>query len=540
MATWTELILQRLTSSPRPGDQSVETAAAPSLATSWRTDLPAAVVVFLVAVPLCLGIALASGAPLFSGIISGVVGGVVVGVLSGSQLMVSGPAAGLTAIVVSALVTLGSYRAFLAAVVVSGLVQLALAGMRAGIIGYYFPSSVIRGMLAAIGLILVLKQIPHALGYDADFEGDETFVQLTGENTFTAVGHALARIEPAAVILSLAALAILVLWDKTGLKSMKLLPAPLAVVLSGIAGQWLLPMLNPSLQLGPEHLVGLPMPGSLAELGALFAVPDWSAFARPDTWRIGVTLGIVASLETLLSLEATDRMDPYRREAPTDRELAAQGVGNVVSGLIGGLPVTGVIVRSAANVAAGAQTKLSAILHGVLLLVAVLAIPAWLNLIPLASLAAILIYTGMRLAHPRLLRHAWAQGRTQWVPFLVTLVAILLSDLLVGIAIGLAFGFVFILFDQLRYPCFTVVSPSGSVLTRLKLLEQVSFLHKASLAQVLDALPPKSRLEIDGTACKHIDHDVLEFISDFRQTALLKHIDFRIVGITLPPVSPSH
>jgi MFS superfamily sulfate permease-like transporter len=342
------------------------------------------------------------------------------------------------------------------------------------------------------------------------------------------------------VVLSLVALAMLVLWDNTRLKKYKLLPGPLAVVIAGVVGQWVLPWLHPELQLEAEHLVALPTPGSLSDIGSLFAFPDWSAIARPDTWRIAVTLGVVASLETLLSLEATDRIDPFKREAPTDRELAAQGIGNIVAGLMGGLPVTGVIVRSAANVDAGAQTKRSAIIHGVLLLIAVLTIPMLLNMIPLASLAAILIYTGFKLSHPRLLRHAWAQGRTQWLPFLVTVSAILLSDLLVGITIGLAVGFVFILFDQLRYPCFTVVSPQGSVLTRLKLQEQVSFLHKASLARLLDDMPAGARIEIDGTACQHIDHDVLEFLSDFRQTARLRRIDFRTVGIDLPALSPSH
>lgn len=537
--TWTEAVIQRLTVPSKPAEQASDVVAIPDVI-PWRTDVPAAVVVFLVALPLCLGIALASGAPLFAGIISGVVGGIVVGGLSGSQLMVSGPAAGLTAIVVSAIATLGSYPAFLASVVLAGGVQLLLAVLRAGIIGYYFPSCVIRGMLAAIGLILILKQIPHAVGYDADYEGDEAFVQATGENTFSAIAHAFERIEPAAVILSLLALAMLMLWDKTGLKKIKLLPGPLAVVVAGIVGQWVLPMFHSSLQLGSEHLVALPAPGSFADIGTLFAFPDWSALARPDTWRIAVTLGVVASLETLLSLEATDRMDPFKREAPTDRELAAQGVGNMVAGLIGGLPVTGVIVRSAANVDAGAQTKLSAILHGILLLIAVLTIPLLLNMIPLASLAAILIYTGFKLAHPRLMKHAWAQGRTQWLPFVITIVAILLSDLLIGIAIGLTVGFIFVLFDQLRYPCYTVVSPHGSVLTRLKLQEQVSFLHKATLAQLLDELPNGARIEIDGTGCRHIDHDVLEFLSDFRQTARLKKIDFRTVGIDLPAVSPSH
>jgi MFS superfamily sulfate permease-like transporter len=538
--TWTEAVVQRLT---LPSTTTVREPASiekPSLAASWRADLPAAVVVFLVAVPLCLGIALASGAPLFSGIISGVVGGLVVGTLSGSQLMVSGPAAGLTAVVVSAIATLGSYPAFLASVVLAGGVQLVLAALRAGLIGYYFPSSVIRGMLAAIGIILILKQVPHAVGYDADPEGDEAFLQITGENTFSAIGHALARVEPAAVVLSVLALVMLLAWDRTPLKKMRLLPGPLAVVLVGIAGTLLLPMLSPAWALGPEHLVGLPVPQSLSDVGMLFATPDWSVIGRLDTWRIAVTLGIVASLETLLSLEATDRMDAYKREAPTDRELAAQGIGNMVAGFIGGLPVTGVIVRSAANVDAGAQTKLSTITHGVLLAVAVVTIPALLNLIPLASLAAILIYTGFKLAHPRLIRHMWAQGRTQFVPFVVTVVAILLSDLLVGIVIGLVVGAFFIIVDHLRFPCYTVVSPPGSVLTRVRLHETVSFLGKASLAEMLDRLSVGSRVEIDGTNCKRIDHDVLEFISDFRETAKLKGVDFRTVGLVLPPISPSH
>lgn len=535
---WTEAVLQHLTLSSR-------TAAARSAVVTvqpswWRADVPAAVVVFLVAVPLCLGIAVACGAPPFGGIISGIVGGIVVGSLSRSQLMVSGPAAGLTAIVLSAMATLGSYPAFLTAVVLGGVVQLGLAGLRVGIVGYYFPSAVIRGMLAAIGVILILKQIPHAVGYDLDYVGDESFIQMTGENTFTALAHAFSRIEPAAVILSAIAFAMLLAWNRTPLKSIRWMPVPLAVVLVGVVGQWVLALFSPALQLGPEHRVALPVPSSLAETWALFATPDWSALLRPETWRIAVLLGIVASLESLLSLEATDRLDIYRRQAPANRELAAQGVGNVVSGLIGGLPVTGVIVRTAANVDAGARTKRSAVLHGVLLLVAVFTAPQLLNSIPLASLAVILIYTGFKLTHPRLLQHAWQNGHAQWIPFTVTVIAILLSDLLVGIAIGLTVGFAFVLVDQLRSQGFTVVSPKGSVLTRLKLHEHVSFLQKASLARKLDGLAPGSRIEIDGTACRGIDQDVLEFISDFRETARLRNIDFRTVGITLPPISPSH
>jgi MFS superfamily sulfate permease-like transporter len=536
---WTEVILERLTHASASPVQRSDERVLPSLAASWRADVPAAIVVSLIAVPLCLGIALASGAPLFSGVISGIVGGVVVGSLSGSPLMVSGPAAGLSAIVMTAIATLGSYRAFLAAVVVGGLLQMVLAACRAGIVGYYFPSSVIRGMLTAIGLILILKQIPHALGYDVNFEGDESFLQTNAENTFSAIASAAARVEPAALLLSLLGLLLLVAWDRGPLRHLRLWPGALAAVLLGIVGQLLLPFLNPAFQLGPEHLVGLPVPQSIGDVG-LFATPDWSALMRPEAWRIAVTLAIVASLETLLTLDATDRMDRYKREAPSDRELAVQGVGNVVAGFLGGLPITGVLVRSAANVDAGAQTKMSTVLHGLLMAGAVFLIPVALNMIPLASLAAILIYTGIKLAQPTAVRHIWQQGRSQFLPFLVTVSAILLTDLLIGILIGLGVGFMFVLFDHLRYPCYTVVSGAGSVLKRVRLHEQVTFLNKASLARLLDELPQHSRVELDGSSCRHIDHDVLEFISDFRRTAALREIDFRIVGIVLPPISPSH
>ncbi|MCU0635379.1 MAG: SulP family inorganic anion transporter, partial [Gemmatimonadaceae bacterium] len=425
---------------------------------TWSFDLKAAVVVFLVALPLCLGIALASGAPLFSGITAGVVGGIVVGAISGSALMVSGPAAGLTAIVISAIATLGSYARFLPAVVVGGIVQIALGLLGAGVVAYYFPSAVIRGMLAAIGLILILKQLPHAVGYDADFEGDETFRQANDENTFSALTHAFDRIEPTAAVLAALALLMLVAWDRKWVGPLRVIPGPLAVVLMGIAANVALAASAPDLALKASHLVQLPIVGSLGDFAALFTRPDWSVLQSADAWRVAVTIGIVASLESLLSLEATDRMDPYRREAPANRELLAQGAGNVVSGLLGGLPVTGVIVRSAANVEAGAKTKRSAMLHGVLLAIAVLAIPGALNQIPLAVLAAILLYTGYKLAHPSVWRRAAATGAFQLVPFVVTVLAILLTDLLVGIGIGLAVGFVFILAEHMRAPCFTVVS----------------------------------------------------------------------------------
>ncbi|HEX4933175.1 MAG TPA: SulP family inorganic anion transporter, partial [Gemmatimonadaceae bacterium] len=480
------------------------------LAETWKADLPASLVVFLVAVPLCLGIALASGAPLFSGIIAGIVGGLVVGSLSQSQLMVSGPAAGLTAIVVSAIATLGSFRAFLVAVVLAGVFQIIFGLLGAGVIGYVFPMAVIKGMLAAIGIILILKQIPHAVGYDADYQGDEAFRQANNENTFSSLAAAFERIHPGAVLLTVLALALLLLWDKSALRKVKLLPGPLAAVVIGTVLNEIFRAAAPAFHLSGDHLVQLPVARSVGEFVGLFVFPDWSVISSGAIWSVALTIGVVASLESLLSLSATNRIDPYRREPSTNRELVAQGVGNIASGLVGGLPVTGVIVRSAANVDAGARTKRSAILHGMHLLGAAATIPALLNRVPVAPLAAILLYTGFKLAHPRLLRHAWSQGIYQFIPFVVTVLAILLTDLLIGIGVGLAVGLTFILIENLRAPCFSIVSPHGSVLTRMRLNENVTFLNKATLATTLENMPPGSRLEIDGRACQRIDHDVLE------------------------------
>lgn len=496
----------------------------------WKHDAPASVVVFLVALPLCLGIALASGAPLFSGIIAGIIGGLIVAPLSGSALMVSGPAAGLTAIVLAAITQLGDYRAFLTAVVIGGVIQLGLAALRAGIIGYYFPAAVIKGMLSAIGLVLILKQLPHAVGYDADAMGDESFRQANAENTFSGLAHALDSLEPGAVVIALVSLVLLFGWATTPLAKVKLLPAPLAVVGVGVALNALFASVVPAWVLEPTHLVGLPVPESAGGWLAQFAFPAWGAVTNPVVWRVGLTLGIVASLETLLSLEATDKMDPLKREAPPNRELFAQGVGNTLSGLIGGLPLTGVIVRSAANVTAGARTRWSAILHGGLLLVAVVAIPRLLNLIPLAALAAILLHTGWKLAHPSILRSMIRLGRSQWIPYVITVVAIILTDLLVGIGIGLTVGVFIILRDTLMNPPFTVVSPKGAVLTRWQLHDHVHFLNKAALLNALEALEPGSRLELDCRNTRRIDADALEVIHQFTETAQLRNIDYRLVG----------
>ena len=510
----------------------------PPFAESWRQDVPASIVVLLVALPLCLGIALASGAPLSSGLIAGVIGGIVIGLLSDSELMVSGPAAGLTAIVLAGITTVGSFPAFLTAVIIGGVLQIVLSVLRAGVIGYYFPSAVIRGMLAGIGVILILKQLPHAVGYDSDYLGDESFVQPDGENSFSALFSAFDAIEPGAVIICLVSLILLVLWEKSPtLKTIKLLPGPLVVVLAAIALNAVFGVISPEWVLGVTHLVELPVAETAGDLLTFIIFPDLNSITNPDIWRLGFTLAVVASLETLLSLEATDRMDPYKRESDTNRELLAQGVGNTLSGMVGGLPITGVIVRSSANVQAGGRTRYSAILHGVLLLGAVLTIPSALNYIPLSALAAILLYTGYKLAAPALWVSTYRLGLQQFIPFGVTVIAIVLTDLLVGIAVGMLVGLTFILSEYLRQPALTRVSPPDALLQRFQLPDQVTFLSKANIGQTLDALPPGSRIEIDGRNTKCFDHDVLEILHEFRVTAELREIDYRLVGI--PPLAAS-
>jgi MFS superfamily sulfate permease-like transporter len=501
-------------------------------ATTWKADLAAGLVVFLVALPLCLGIALASGAPLASGLISGVIGGLVVALISGSQLMVSGPAAGLTAIVATALTTLGSWEAFLAAVVLAGVLQLGLGAVRAGIIGYFFPSSVIKGMLAAIGIILIMKQLPYALGQTAV---PSAFSEGEDGVLFGALRSALAALTPAVLFISVASLALLAVWDKTRLKKLKVLPGPLAVVLFGTAVNEVLRATGSPLALNPDQLVTLPFSnGGPRELFSALSFPDWSVLSHKAVYTVAVTIALVASLETLLSLEATDKLDPYKREAPANRELLAQGVGNILAGLIGGLPLTGVIVRSSANIDAGGRTRWAAFSHGVFLLVAVAMIPALLNRIPLAALAAILLYTGYKLAHPRQLRTAWRIGLDHFIPFTVTIVAILATDLLIGIMVGLAAGIFFVLranFQMAYHLQEENFHYSKSL--RLVLAEETSFLNKASIVNTLNGIAPGSTVEIDGTRAQYIDYDVLEILHNFTETAKLKNITLTLVGI--PP-----
>lgn len=503
-----------------------------SLGEALKHDIPASVVVFLVALPLCLGIALASGAPLFSGLIAGIVGGVVVGALSGSRLGVSGPAAGLAVIVFAAINSLGSFEAFLVAVVLAGLLQLAMGYLRAGVIGYYFPSSVIKGMLSGIGLTIILKQLPHAVGYDADPEGDMAFLQSNGENTLSALGNMMSAIQPGALVVALVSMAILVLWDLPFIKRFKAstwIQGPLVAVVVGIVLNAVFAGAAPGFVIDASHLVQIPIADGLSGLMGLLTFPDFSQLSNAAVYTTAVTLAVVASLETLLCVEATDKLDPYKRVTPTNRELKAQGAGNVISGLLGGLPLTQVIVRSSANIQSGAQTKISAITHGVLLLLAVIAIPALLNLIPLAVLAAVLISVGYKLAKPALFRSMYAQGPYQFIPFIVTIIGILSTDLLIGIGLGLAVAMFTILLNNYQNPFFVDRDPTAAV--RIVLSEDVSFLNRAAIMRALAAVPAGGKVVIDASRSVSIDHDVFEIIQDFRQRAQAEKIDLVIEGL---------
>jgi MFS superfamily sulfate permease-like transporter len=487
-------------------------------------DIPSSIVVFLVALPLCLGVALASNAPLFSGIIAGIIGGIVVGSLSGSQLSVSGPAAGLTAIVAGAILKLPSFETFLLAVAICGVLQIVLGFIKAGIIGDYIPNSVIKGMLAAIGLILILKQFPHLIGYDSNFEGDQSFQQPNNENTFSGLVHSFRYITPVAVLIGVVSLAFQIFWEKfTAAKKgfIKLIPAPLVVVLIGIGINEFFKAKGAAYAIEPQHMVNLPVAQSTSEFLSFFALPDFAGFANKEVWIAGITLALVASLETLLSIEAVDALDPYQRVTNKERELKAQGAGNLLSGLVGGLPITSVIVRSSANVNAGAKSKLSTILHGSLLLVCVALIPALLNLIPKAALAAILIYTGYKLAKPALFKEYYKKGWDQFMPFVITIVAILLTDLLIGVLIGIGIGLFFVIRSNFKTSVF-VVNDENKYLFRLR--KDVSFLNKPIIKNKLEEVPADAAVIIDASRADFIDKDVIDVIEDFMLHAPLKNI----------------
>ena len=495
-----------------------------------KNDLPASIVVFFVAVPLCLGIALASGAPLFAGIIAGIVGGIVVGIASGSPLGVSGPAAGLAVIVLTSIAAIGSWPAFLLAVVLAGFLQLIMGFAKAGFIAYFFPSSVIKGMLTGIGLLIILKQIPHALGYDKDPEGDLSYFQADGSTTLSSISNAFNALTPGAVLISAIAIAILIFWDKVLIKKHKIfqvIQGPIVVVVLGIVMNYLYQSGTLNFSLAADQVVRLPVANSLTEFITFFTFPDFSAITNFKVWEVAVVLAIVASLETLLCVEATDKLDPYKRVTPTNRELKAQGLGNMLSGLIGGLPITQVIVRSTANITFGGKTKMSAILHGVFLLISAITIAGLLNMIPLASLAAILILVGYKLAKPALFIQMYKLGWEQFIPFVATVAGILATDLLKGITIGVLFGIFYTLRHSYRnshHMKDTVTTEDGQQVHHIELAQEVSFFNKASVMQALEVIPANSKVIIDFSKSKSVAHDVLELLKDYEINAKTKNI----------------
>jgi MFS superfamily sulfate permease-like transporter len=501
---------------------------------NFKADIPASVVVFFVALPLCLGIALASGAPLFSGVIAGIIGGVVVGAISKSPLGVSGPAAGLAAIVLSAISTLGSFENLLAAIVLAGVIQVVLGFARAGIIGYYFPSSVIKGMLTAIGIIIILKQIPHFFGYDKDPEGDMAFFQVDGENTFSEIINAVNFISPGATLIGVIALLVLLFWSSVLSKKARifqLVQGPLAVVVLGIL-YYTFTVGNATLGIATEHLVNVPVPKGVDSFLGQFMFPNFSALSNPNVLLTGFTIALVASLETLLCVEATDKLDPLKRVTPTNRELIAQGIGNVCSGLIGGLPITQVIVRSSANIQSGGRTKMSAILHGGLLLISVIAIPFLLNKIPYSVLAAILLVVGYKLAKPELFVKMFKEGWMQFVPFIITVIAIVFTDLLVGIGLGLAVGILITLFKSFQNSHFLHKQEitDGKTTINMTLAEEVTFFNKATILQELDSLPRDSFLVLDVRKTVYLDYDVIEILEDFIFKAGNRNINIKLIS----------
>lgn len=520
-----------------------------NLFANLKSDFASGLVVFLVALPLCLGIAMASGAPLFSGIISGIIGGIVVGYLSQSHISVTGPAAGLTAIILTAITDLGAFDVFLTAVFIAGLIQLGLGFLKAGSISNYFPTNVIEGMLAGIGVIIILKQIPHAFGYDADFEGDQSFVQNDGNNSFTALFEVFNHIQLGAVVITAVSLVILISWDKVSfLKKLKLIPGALvAVILGIILNEWFIQS-GSSFAISQEHLVNLPIPQSFEEFKAIIVTPNFAGIMNPQVWVVGLTIAIVASIETLLCIEAADRMDAQKRYTNTNIELKAQGIGNMVSSLLGGLPMTSVVVRSSANNNAGAKSKMSTIIHGLLLLISVLSIPMILNKIPLATLATILILVGYKLAKPATFIHFWQKGKYQFVPFIATLIAVVATDLLKGVLLGIVISVIFILRGNLKraYSFKKEEYVDGDII-HIDLAQEVSFLNKAAIKLTLNEIPENSKVIINAHDTVYIAHDILDLIREFKTTrAIDENIKVKLKGfkkaydLENTPDSPNH
>ncbi|MDO6759940.1 SulP family inorganic anion transporter [Tamlana sp. 2_MG-2023] len=499
-----------------------------------KNDLPSSIVVFFVALPLCLGIALASGAPLFSGVIAGIIGGVVVGALSGSKLGVSGPAAGLAAIVLTAIVSLGSYENFLVAVVLAGIIQIIFGVLKAGVIGYYFPSSVIKGMLTGIGIIIILKQIPHFFGYDAEPEGADSFLEASGENTFSSIFNIFDHLIIGSLVIGLIGLAVILFWDNVLAKKAKfftVIQGPLIAVVLGIVFFTIVGT-DGALGIETSHLVSVPIPDDFNSFIGQFSFPNFGAITNTEVWIVAFTIALVASLETLLSVEATDKLDPDKNVTPTNRELLAQGAGNIVSGMVGGLPITQVIVRSSANIQSGGKTKLSTIIHGFLLLISVVLIPTLLNKIPLSVLAAILFVVGYKLAKPALFAKMYKLGWKQFVPFIVTVVGIVFTDLLVGISLGLLVGIVVILLKSYQNSHFLHIEDksNGKHRVSMTLAEEVTFFNKGAILKELDRLPNETYLELNLMKTRYLDNDIIEILDDFGHKAKERNIDIKLVS----------
>ena len=499
-----------------------------------KSDLPASIVVFFVALPLCLGIALASGAPLFSGLIAGIIGGVVVGSLSGSNLGVSGPAAGLAAIVLTAIITLGSYENFLVAVVLGGILQILFGILKAGVIGHYFPSSVIKGMLTGIGIIIILKQIPNFFGYDEESAWDLEFFEIDGGNTFSELFEIINNVTPTVALIGSISLVIILFWDKVLSKKAKIfqvIQGPFVAVVVGII-YYVITQSHSALSLEKSHMVNVPIPESASDFFNQFSFPNFAAIGNPEVWIVAFTIALVASLETLLSVEATDKLDPYKNVTPTNRELLAQGTGNIISGLIGGLPITQVIVRSSANIQSGAKTKLSTIIHGFLLLLSVILIPKLLNFIPLSVLAAILLVVGYKLAKPSLFKTMYNLGWKQSIPFFVTVIGIVFTDLLVGIGLGLLVGIVVILIKSYQNSHFLHKEGEDVDDGRMKMTfaEEVTFINKGAILKELEKIPSNSFLELDVRKTRYLDYDIIEILDDFAFKANERNITVKLVS----------
>ena len=503
-----------------------------SLFSTLKQDLPASIVVLFVALPLCLGIALASGAPLFSGLIAGIVGGLLVGAISDSSHGVSGPAAGLAVIILTTLATM-PFETFLLAVVIGGVFQIILGLVRAGIIGYYFPLSAINGMLAGIGIIIFIKQLPFALGYDGEWKGPDFYEQMSDGSTFTAMSLFFEHITTGAIIIAAVSIGILLLWELYLTKKyniFRLVQGPIVVVVAGIIYQLITKSFFPQYNLGQEYLVHVPVASGVTSFFGQFTFPDFSQIGNKEVYVLAVTIAIVASLETLLCVEATDKLDPHRRITSTNRELFAQGTGNILSGMIGGLAITQVIVRSSANVQAGAASKISAILHGAFLLICIAFVPKILNLIPLPALACILLMVGFKLAKPSLFAKQYRLGWDQFIPFIVTILGIVFEDLLIGLALGCCVGSASILLRNYKNSHFLHMETSaGEKQMKISLSEDVTFLNKGAIIKELAKIPEGTYLTIDMSKCYSIDYDVREAIEAFITNADDRNINVKMI-----------